>query len=576
MASKASQKAVKKSPMKSMKASLKNPKKAQNISKKHAKSKYNLPSPSKASPQELKKPVGVSDEDEGEGLLDEEKARMLSRIEFLRAQRQLELQAVQKAEATLEKRAAPSNDLSDDEKPLSELRKPVSAEPRRNLKREISQVTSEADSGLYSVGPSASAFQSQHLQSQNLGSKSLGSGSTEIVPYNQSPMSLDEKMRLFRQGQLDEAAFSRKEMHCVSAQFNHARAKDPRLAETYKVNSTLKSGKMDKKAARHCMLAWMKSPCDVTQVVSSMNQLQGQEGLKKEAGWLTLKQVYDHFGEEEAQEMLDDGLLTAKPNPQNPKRFVYKVVTEKEFKELGKKSAMVFKKESHVSEEEAVAVRESFQHTTFGFDMLRTAALDCGLDLNQALQDPDFKRQLEETAGLKSAQLAPTPAQEACSDLGSHTKTIDYEEVKAQVEKEQLEDAARKKKEKELKRAEHLAKRQEKEAKLGMEALEACQNLQDPSEADVLAMMKEVLFQGHKCVASGSLLRAKLTKDRYAQGFIREFQVVTSALNSAYEATLNTQGLYQAKKCNFKFALKAIASLAKATLKMKSLQAQMR
>ena len=84
-------------------------------------------------------------------------------------------------------------------------------------------------------------------------------------------------------------------------------------------------------------------------------------------------------------------------------------------------------------------------------------------------------------------------------------------------------------------------------------------------------MMKEVLTQGTKYVAEARLMKPNLTKDRFSQKFLRDYQVANMALKGAHEAMLNTQGLFQANKCNAKFALKAIATLARTISKMKDI-----
>ena len=86
-----------------------------------------------------------------------------------------------------------------------------------------------------------------------------------------------------------------------------------------------------------------------------------------------------------------------------------------------------------------------------------------------------------------------------------------------------------------------------------------------------MQMIKEVLLQGNKHVTEASLVKPRITKERFSQKYMRDFQVTTLALKGAYEAMLNTQGLFQAQKCKENFALKSIATLAKSVKKMKDL-----
>jgi hypothetical protein len=555
-----------KSPMKAMRASRKaqgtrKPKSPPFVSLKDMRAAKGKQSPMKArraskldkamSLKAVKAEEGTSEEEEDEDKpVDEEtKAKVLARIEILQKQRQAELAAASGSSSASDRKARDLKQLqrmqatlksnADAEKALDDACPGFQAyRQKRTLKKEDS---------TDSLGPSASVTE------------------TSLVPF-QKEMSLDTKMNLFKKGSLDEESFSKEDLHKISGKFAHARTRSPVLEETY--NAAVNSeGKIDRKKARFCMLTWLKKPHDLAACISSISALTGTEGGYKEMPWLSTKQLEDMFGKEEAEEMIEDGLVASRANPMNMKRLQYQVVQEKTYAEVKKQKTIESSQVSKVTGKAAKALEDSFNACKITTSMLATAAFDCGLDLKTAMKDESFLNMLSDTQELKALQ----DVQDDGLASGS-MQTFNYDSVKLEVLKQQQQDAEKAKLEKTVKREQMLAKTAAKNATLGLEALANCEvGAKDAPAEDLHSMMKEVLTQGHKLVANASILKPKVTKDKYAASFIKDFRMTAQALTSSYEAMLNTQGLFQAQKCGHKFVLKAVSSLGKISLKMKAL-----
>ena len=412
------------------------------------------------------------------------------------------------------------------------------------------------------------------------GASSKADLSTALVAYqNQGKeMSLQEKMDLYRAGKLGEAAFTSSELTKCKHNFDYARKSSSKLQAAYdKLGG--KGGKQDRKAARFMMLAWMKSPEDPDNVVKNIMKLTGKEGNKVEKPWLSMKQLVDEYGEEEAEEMIEDNAVRTRVNPNSKRnRLQYQVQRESEFGEVIKEKNLQKESSCKVESEVAQQLGKAIEGYKVNLDMLVNASLDLGLNLQEAMEDPGFQTLMQEVADQKevtSKQLAlglnsdGSLASQAVSTVG-YTE----ESLKAKILREAKEEAEVKKKEKEEKRKVNEEKRSQREALLGLDALIACETkVKDLEEEDILKMIKEVTAQGTKFVAESSMMKPKLTKERFSAKFLRDFQVANMALKGAQEAMLNAQGLYQASKCNDKFALKAIATLARCILKIKQLLA---
>ena len=519
------------------------------------------------------------------------KRKVLDPLTALAAQRkELKMLQDKKKKETLEAEATVPSSLSSEEAAkeqakmmimsrleiLKAKKKDIEVAPSSPEAKKLKKEASDASE----PGPSVSTVgQAEKGASSNcLGCKD--NLSTALVAYqNQGKeMSLQEKMDLYRAGKLGEAAFTSSELTKCKHNFDYARKTSSKLQSAYdKLGG--KGGKQDRKAARFMMLAWMKSPEDPDNVVKNIMKLTGKEGNKVEKPWLSMKQLIDEYGEEEAEEMIEDNAVRTRVNPNSKRnRLQYQVQRESEFGEVIKEKNLQKESSCKVESEVAQQLGKAIEGYKVNLDMLVNASLDLGLNLQEAMEDPGFQTLMQEVADQKevtSKQLAlglnsdGSLASQAVSTVG-YTE----ESLKAKILREAKEEAEVKKKEKEEKRKVNEEKRSQREALLGLDALIACETkVKDLEEEDILKMIKEVTAQGTKFVAESSMMKPKLTKERFSAKFLRDFQVATMALKGAQEVMLNAQGLYQASKCNDKFALKAIATLARCILKIKQLLA---
>ena len=417
----------------------------------------------------------------------------------------------------------------------------------------------------------------RHHSEESLGPSASDCSALAIYEPKESASDFKDKIQKFREGALDDTAFTADNLHKIAGRFAHARGKSSKLNEAYQKVSVSSAGKVDRKAARFCMLQWLKRPEDCEAVVSSFNCLQGSDGLVKETPWLSQKQLVDMFGEEEAQEMIEGHLVLSRPNPCNPQRRQYQVCLEKGVIEAKKVKSITGNTEYKASGEDALALENSFDAYKITSSMLETAALDLGLDLKSAMKDEGFLALVHESCeGRKSRKdssgstlaLEDADGTEADASQG----TFNYATVKSEVLKQQAAEEEKAKQLKNQKREENKAKHLAREAKLGMQALASCEKTyNDTTKEDCLPMMKEVLQKGFKAVHSATILKPRITKEKFSGAFVKEFQQTLYTLQQSHEAMLNTQGLFQAEKCSIKFALKAIANLATITLKMRQL-----
>ena len=114
--------------------------------------------------------------------------------------------------------------------------------------------------------------------------------------------------------------------------------------------------------------------------------------------------------------------------------------------------------------------------------------------------------------------------------------------------------------------------RSRRNSKLGLDALMNCESkAKDLEREEIKQMIQEILLQGNTQVTAASLVEPKVIQERFSYKYLKDFQVTLLALKGAYDAMLNTQGLFQADKCNDTFALKSIATLAKSVKKIQDL-----
>ena len=343
--------------------------------------------------------------------------------------------------------------------------------------------------------------------------------------------------------------------------------KNPKLQEAYNGRAS-NQGKVSRKEARMCMLAWMKQGEDINATVKNLTTIDGNEGTQLEKPWLSKKELYDKFGEEEAEEMIAEGCITIRPNPANKRRFQYQVCNEKSYAIVEKKKTLQVGQDSKVEGKVASHLAKSIEQCPLTVDMLAGVALDMGLDMQDAMKDPDFQALLEETQEFKKGGQKMLALCDGTSEVASTLGCKDG--LTAELLKEQLAEKEAKKEERDAKREQAKQQKEAKEAKLGLHALAKIdsKNVEVSSE-DVLAMLKEMLAQGQKIVADATVTKAKITKDRFSKQVIHKYATAHLALRASYDALLTTQGLYQQKKCRDSFALKSIAQLARSVLKMK-------
>ena len=84
----------------------------------------------------------------------------------------------------------------------------------------------------------------------------------------------------------------------------------------------------------------MANPNNTPALVESFNSITGVEQAKQKNVWMCRQEMYNKFGKEEADEMIENNLVDERINPQNAKRKQWKVREDAVTKKVEKKKEL--------------------------------------------------------------------------------------------------------------------------------------------------------------------------------------------------------------------------------------------
>jgi hypothetical protein len=80
---------------------------------------------------------------------------------------------------------------------------------------------------------------------------------------------------------------------------------------------------------RQLLLSWIVNPRFDSGFFTMVQSVSKSLKMKCDLQWCSWKEVVDRYGNEEANEMIEDGCFSTRANPDNPKRLQYMVRSDK-------------------------------------------------------------------------------------------------------------------------------------------------------------------------------------------------------------------------------------------------------
>ena len=100
--------------------------------------------------------------------------------------------------------------------------------------------------------------------------------------------------------------------------------------------------------------------------MESFNSITGTEKASQKNKWLCKQEMYNKFGKEEADEMIENNLVDERINPQNAKRKQWKVREDAVTKKVEKKKELKAGTKTEVEGECAGQVMQAIQDFSIG------------------------------------------------------------------------------------------------------------------------------------------------------------------------------------------------------------------
>ena len=110
----------------------------------------------------------------------------------------------------------------------------------------------------------------------------------------------------------------------------------------------------------------MANPNNTPALVESFNSITGVEKATQKNKWMCRQEMYNKFGKEEAEEMIDNNLVDERLNPQNLKRKQWKVREDAVTKKVEKKKELKAGTKTEVEGEAAGQVMQAIQDFSVG------------------------------------------------------------------------------------------------------------------------------------------------------------------------------------------------------------------
>jgi len=199
-------------------------------------------------------------------------------------------------------------------------------------------------------------------------------------------MTLDEKMSFFRNhadpediGHL-KAIFDQGEIRKMYGRFKTAREKHSQAqAEWDGIKSRgIRQGM--EHAQRVLLMAWLSEPGFSENYFSITQTVTLTESINREERWISLKQLYDKYGEEEAEEMLNMGLIDVRDNPRNLRRKQYLDTTDSANKSFSRARTMGTAGRREITGEQHIPISNAMLGVSLQEGLLHGNAAAFGLD----------------------------------------------------------------------------------------------------------------------------------------------------------------------------------------------------
>ena len=144
-------------------------------------------------------------------------------------------------------------------------------------------------------------------------------------------MTLDEKMNLIKDNQDTKAVpLSPNDWKRINERFTQTTlSKQPAAKKVWERIKEESLAGSKQKNQRQVLEAFLLDPTCGKFFVEQTQNLAFGKNYSKEATWMSRKQLLDVYDESEAEEMLENGSLTYRTHPNNPKRIQFRVEQEK-------------------------------------------------------------------------------------------------------------------------------------------------------------------------------------------------------------------------------------------------------
>jgi hypothetical protein len=144
-------------------------------------------------------------------------------------------------------------------------------------------------------------------------------------------MTLDEKMEMIKNKQDTEAVpLSPNDWKRINERFTQTTlSKQPAAKKVWERIKAESLAGSKQKNQRQVLEAFLLDPACGKFFVEQTQKLTFGKNYSKEATWMSRKQLLDVYDESEAEEMLENGSLTYRTHPKNPKRIQFRVEQEK-------------------------------------------------------------------------------------------------------------------------------------------------------------------------------------------------------------------------------------------------------
>lgn len=175
---------------------------------------------------------------------------------------------------------------------------------------------------MKAVAMKAVAMKALKTKKDNEQAKSLALTKPNVKKLeDQQQLDIQDKMDLFRKGQVSQSDFTAEEKRCLWNRFHAAKQLNADAAAKWDAIPSAGRGNQNLKNA--FLWAWLKDPAWGKHFMERVNTLTVSQKHSKKLLWLTYKQLCDKHGKEEADDLIRSKSIHMRPNPKNTKFFQF-------------------------------------------------------------------------------------------------------------------------------------------------------------------------------------------------------------------------------------------------------------